>query len=90
MAETESSASSEMPRYECHKIVHALKIGVLHHGSLGVVMHPVGAGYKPINLTPEYMAKHDPQVDGYYVVYADGYESFSPAKAFEEGYTRIE
>lgn len=25
---------------------------------------------------------------GYYVRYEDGYESWSPAKAFEEGYTR--
>ena len=33
--------------------------------------------------------KHDPQAGGYYVVYADGYQSFSPAQAFEEGYTRI-
>lgn len=26
---------------------------------------------------------------GYYVVYDDGYKSWSPAKAFEEGYTKI-
>jgi hypothetical protein len=30
-----------------------------------------------------------PQPGGYFVVYKDGYKSFSPAKAFEEGYTRI-
>ena len=30
-----------------------------------------------------------PRVGGYYVVYADGYKSFSPATAFEEGYTKI-
>lgn len=35
------------------------------------------------------MAKHKPVAGGYFVVYEDGYESFSPAKAFEEGYTRI-
>jgi hypothetical protein len=33
------------------------------------------------------MIKHAPQVGGYYVRYPDGYESWSPAKAFEEGYT---
>ena len=33
--------------------------------------------------------KHNPEAGGYYVVYEDGYKSFSPAKAFEEGYTRI-
>jgi len=35
------------------------------------------------------MYKHKPEVGGYYVVYADGYKSFSPAQAFEEGYTRV-
>ena len=31
----------------------------------------------------------EPLVGGYYVRYADGYESWSPAKAFEEGYTQV-
>lgn len=29
------------------------------------------------------------EIGGYYVLYADGYASYSPAKAFEEGYTEI-
>ena len=37
----------------------------------------------------EYMHKHKPQVGGYYVVYKDGYKSFSPAEAFETGYEKI-
>ena len=28
-------------------------------------------------------------VGGYYVVYEDGYKSFSPAGAFESGYTPL-
>ena len=36
-----------------------------------------------------WLDKHNPAVGGYYVVYKDGYESFSPAQAFEEGYARI-
>jgi hypothetical protein len=35
------------------------------------------------------MHKHKPQVGGYYVLYKDGYASFSPASAFEEGYDLI-
>ena len=35
------------------------------------------------------MLKHQPTVGGYYVVYKDGYKSFSPADAFESGYTRV-
>ncbi len=37
----------------------------------------------------DYMRKHQPKIGGYFVVYKDGYKSFSPAEAFEEGYTRI-
>lgn len=35
------------------------------------------------------IGKHGPQVGGYYVVYADGYISYSPAAAFEDGYRLI-
>jgi hypothetical protein len=37
-----------------------------------------------------YIAKHNPQVGGYFVEYDDGYHSFSPAEAFEAGYTLID
>ena len=37
----------------------------------------------------EFIQKHKPVVGGYFVMYEDGYQSFSPAKAFEEGYTRL-
>ncbi|MGH7177867.1 MAG: hypothetical protein ACREJC_10835 [Tepidisphaeraceae bacterium] len=53
------------------------------------LLHPVETGYAPICVSQTYMRKHDPQVGGYYVVYSDGYASWSPAKAFEEGYARI-
>lgn len=41
-----------------------------------------------VKVSDDYMRKHEPKVGGYYVVYKDGYESFSPADAFEDGYTR--
>lgn len=31
-----------------------------------------------------------PAAGGYYVVYEDGYQSYSPAKAFEDGYAPVE
>lgn len=46
-------------------------------------------GYSPFEVSREYLDKHQPEAGGYYVRYADGYESFSPASAFEKGYTRI-
>ena len=51
---------------------------------------PEDPGYAPFSIDAAYLRKHNPQAGGYYVVYADGYKSFSPAEAFEDGYTRIE
>lgn len=50
---------------------------------------PEDKGYASFGVTTDYVSKHNPQTGGYFVVYKDGYESFSPAVAFEEGYTRI-
>lgn len=92
-------AGMAMPLYRCHKEVWALKIKALMNPNEGVPDEDNGervvtfedAGYEACAwiLDTEYMQKHKPQPGGYYVVYKDGYKSFSPAAAFEEGYTRI-
>lgn len=51
---------------------------------------PVEKGYAPIPFDADWFRKHRPTPGGYYVVYSDGYKSFSPAYAFEEGYTLIQ
>ena len=82
----------QMPRYRCHKEVFALKIKAIEPGHFidgGATVIPVEEGYAPFKVTEEYLRKHNPQAGGYYVVYDDGYKSWSPEKAFEEGYTRI-
>jgi hypothetical protein len=56
------TAETEMPRYKCHKEVHALKI-------VGVQLDSADARAENRET--------------------DGYTSFSPAAAFEGGYTRI-
>ena len=80
----------EMPRYKCHKEVHALRIsGVGTNAQDGTaILHIADKGYADLVVSADYVKKHDPQPGGYYVVYADGYKSFSPAEAFENGYTR--
>ena len=84
------NVTREMPKYECHKKVWALKIaGIVGDQHGGVYFQPAEEGYGKVPLTPEYVAKHKPEVGGYYVVYEDGYKSFSPASAFESGYTRV-
>jgi hypothetical protein len=90
----------EMPKYKCHKEVHALKIKAIQFDrdiakaenretDGHAMITPSEKGYAPFRVEYDWLRKHEPQVGGYYVVYADGYKSFSPAKAFEEGYTRI-
>lgn len=81
-----------MPRYKCHKEVWALKIESLKartpdDGTL--LLTPVDPGYAPFILDAKFVSRHHPETGGYYVVYDDGYKSFSPAEAFEKGYTRI-
>jgi hypothetical protein len=58
-------------------------------GGLGATIIAVEDGWAPIKVDGAYLAKHKPVAGGYFVVYKDGYLSFSPAEAFEEGYTRI-
>lgn len=82
----------ELPRYKSHKIVHALKIHNidLDLESGAAVITPADDGYGPFPVDAEYMGKHKPRIGGYYVVYEDGYKSWSPAEAFEGGYVKIE
>ena len=53
------------------------------------IIVPEEDGYAPFKVSDTFITKHDPHPGGYYVSYADGYTSYSPAKAFEDGYTRI-
>jgi len=84
----------EMPKYRCHKEVNALKIAIIVHDpgnakDRGAIITPVEGGYVPFRVDHEYLRKHNPQIGGYYVVYKDGYKSYSPAKAFRDGYALI-
>ena len=96
-----SETTAQMPRYRCHKEVWALKIfnvlldsqrakneGRETDGSAFLV--PEDQRYSAIKVDANYVNKHKPQPGGYYVIYADGYKSFSPADAFEDGYTLID
>lgn len=88
-------AEIEMPCYQSHKKVWALKIErIERHDSGSAHLHfaPIDGferrAFEPIEVPLYFMTKHDPQPGGYFVVYEDGYTSFSPAGPFEAGYTR--
>jgi len=88
--------AGEMPRYRSHKVVGALKIR--HVEDCGtdtttdenpiVMIHFVDSTFAPIRMNLR--GKPDPDVGWYYVQYPDGYTSFSPPQAFEEGYTLVD
>ena len=84
-------AQIEMPKYLCHKQVWALRIAAISYDTAHnrTLLTPEESGYAPVAVDQPWMAKHLPEVGGFYVVYGDGYKSYSPAKAFEDGYTRI-
>ena len=54
--------------------------------TVGATLVPEDSHYAEFTVSREYLFKHKPIAGGYYVRYKDGYESFSPALAFEEGY----
>ena len=84
----------EMPKYKSHKVVYALKIKEIRTKHVSpsdgsIVIVPEEKGYSPFRVEKDYVEKHNPKVGDYYVVYKDGYKSWSPAEAFEEGYTKV-
>lgn len=91
----------ELPRWKSHKEVHAFKItkiifdadiaeedGNRETDGSATLYHDEGY-FMPIKVGAEYVHKHKPQAGGYFVQYKDGYKSWSPAEAFEEGYTKL-
>lgn len=84
----------EMPLYRSHKRVHALKIkGVFREGHGTEYSSTIGISFENARYEPlhgiETANRPFPAPGWYYVVYADGYHSFSPAKQFEEAHTLV-
>ncbi len=81
-----------LPRYRSHKIVEAAPIYTDGGQAIGephvVVDLPDG---KPVavHVPASFFARGKPERGDYLVRYEDGYLSWSPKKAFEEGYTLI-
>jgi len=84
-------AQVEMPKYRCHKVVHALKIKrVVNNEDGTITLFPEkDTVYAPINRSVTFMLKKDVEAPGYLVVYEGGYESWSPADVFEAGYSKV-
>lgn len=87
-------ARVQLPRWKCHKEVAAAKIVRIHgphvDGSRELVLTFDG-GSEAVSqyVDAAWFHKHKPEPGGYFVEYADGYQSYSPSGAFEDGYTRL-
>ncbi|MBC8551271.1 MAG: hypothetical protein H8D23_16625 [Candidatus Brocadiales bacterium] len=86
---TRLNVADGMPKYKAHKIVEAIKIDEGRVTVSGTLLIPVNKDYDPFIVTRAFSSKHMPGGGGYFVRYKDGYESFSPAEAFEDGYTLL-
>ena len=75
---------SELPEWRCHKIVRGAKIV-----SMSANVLCLEGMDQPLRVTEMYLNRHNPEVGGYVVQYEDGYQSYSPAKAFENGYSPV-
>lgn len=82
-----------MQRFQSHKVVEAAKITSVEERHTGV--HTLRSGPDILgDIKTFWFEKHAPDpgnlqsvVGGYFVRYPDGYTSWSPAAAFEDGYT---
>lgn len=83
-----------MPKYQCHKVVSALKIfDVVQAPDGGYTLYPHDPRYAPIQVTKDWYETRigkvtDPgdQTRGYFVQYENQFTSWSPIRAFEDGY----
>ena len=90
-----SISKTPLQAWRSHKTVKAFKIGSIAPCFDGAVLTETATSGEneeqaqfPCQafVGSAYLTKHDPQVGGYYVEYEDGYQSWSPAAAFEGGY----
>lgn len=80
---------TNMPRYTSHKTVHAVKIAAVEiHEDKSATIAPAD-GATAFKTFPGWAERWKGTEDdkGYYVQYGDGFASWSPTKAFEDGYT---
>lgn len=81
--------NKSMPEYQCHKKVKAAKISRIERAGTNYYEIIFSGKIDSIDVDKSFIEKHNPEVGGYFVIYEDGYQSYSPAKSFESGYSKI-
>lgn len=78
----------ELPAWKSHKIVWAAKVFAVGKSKDAFVWNLEGGGVVEVSNALAQRGGIEPGA-GYFVRYEDGYESWSPAAAFEDGYTKL-
>lgn len=84
----------QLAKYRSHKTVYAGEIvGIppsvdLPAGARAILVENAEGTHIEVICAREMFSRFVPSIGDYLVVYEDGYMSFSPAKAFEDGYAR--
>ncbi len=83
-----------MKKYKCHKVVEGMEIDRISPfrdkpGQYSILGKDENDTVISFDTEEKWMDRHKPEVGGYIVRYEDGYVSYSPTQAFEEGYSLI-
>ena len=83
------AAKLRLPKYQSRKIVKGAKIISIDDlvGDCGLVLNLEGD--QKVAISRDWYTKHAAASGDYYVIYDDGYTSWSPAEAFESGYVKL-
>lgn len=96
MPHTEYDDAMKLPVWRSHKLVRASKILAIRnlniHAEAAFQGHvqdwDVASGHT-LHIDQSVIRRNEPEVGDYFVLYEDGYRSWSPAAAFEGGYTQV-
>lgn len=90
------SDTPNLASWQCHKVVRAGKIRELINGQragsdavVAMMVEAIDGSSTEVCPGDAFFARGAPALGDYLVIYDDDYISWSPAKAFEEGYSYI-
>lgn len=83
------STDGGLTLYRSRKLVAAVRITGITGEAGEAVSTLLGEDGEVVEVTQAWLDKHKPELPGYFVRYADGCESWSPAEPFEQGNIKV-